>query len=84
MNYLIDNPEFLIILGIGVLALYIAMTVAILQIPKIAKNTKATMKLTALVAKKNGVDENEIEQIINEVDSSVFKNMQAQLKEAEK
>lgn len=55
-----------ILIIIGVLVVVILLIIAVLTIPKIAKYHKATMKLTALMAKKEGVDKDVVQQVVNE------------------
>jgi uncharacterized membrane protein len=50
----------------------IMMIVAILQIPKIAKYQKATMALTAYMAKRQGVDENLVRELVKNAGEQIM------------
>ena len=51
-----DAGPWLLLIAVGLIVLSVMMVIAVLAIPKIAKYHRATMKLTALMAKKAGVD----------------------------
>jgi hypothetical protein len=69
--------EFAIV--IAGLIVSIMLIVAVLKIPKIARYQKATMKLTALMAKKAGVNNDLIQNIVNETDKEVDYNFSKEL-----
>jgi hypothetical protein len=62
--------ELLAIL-IGII-LTIMMIVAILKLPKIARYHEATMKLTALIAKQEGIDIEAIRRIVYLADKEIL------------
>lgn len=68
-----------IVIIVAVLVLMILMIIAVLKIPKIAKYHKATMKITALMAKKSGVDKDIIQQAINETGDKPDYNLSKEL-----
>ena len=73
--YLLDaitaDSSLILVIGLGLVILFIAMVVAVLKLPQIAKHTKIQMKLTALMAKKLGVNKEHIQDIINAIDPAV-------------
>ena len=58
-----------VFISLALLILYIAIAVSILKLPKIKRYNEATMKLTALIALKNGVDKDLIRKIVFDADS---------------
>lgn len=52
----------------------IMMIVAVLRIPQIARYHKATMKLTALMAKRQGVELESIRQTVRQADENIFQD----------
>lgn len=60
------------ILGIAAIVVSILMIIAVLKIPRIAAYNKATLKLTALIAKKHGIDKENIESALNEADHNIL------------
>jgi hypothetical protein len=60
-----------VLIIIAVLVIAILMVIAVLAIPKIARYQKATTKLTALIAKKNGVAIDEIKSILASSDEKI-------------
>lgn len=59
----------IIIFTIGI---SIMIIIAILKIPKIAKYQRALLKINALRASKEGVDNRQIETILNETDLTIL------------
>jgi hypothetical protein len=53
------------------LIISILMIVAILKIPKIAKYHRATMLLTALLAKKQGLNEDVIKDVLSQAEEKI-------------
>lgn len=64
----LDAQTILIILGV---IISIMMIVAILKIPKIAKYQRATMGLTAYMAKRQGVSEKLIKELLNDAGETI-------------
>jgi hypothetical protein len=62
---------WVVIIIVG-LIISIAMIVAILKIPKIARYERSILKLTALMAKKQGVKSDLVEQALNEADAWIL------------
>jgi hypothetical protein len=50
----------------------ILIIIAVLKIPKIAKYQKATMALTAYMAKRQGVDENLIRELVKDAGEQIM------------
>jgi hypothetical protein len=71
MNSFEDLGIVGILIVIAAIVITILMIIAVLTIPKIAKYQKATLKLTALIAKKNGVAIDEIQAVLNSTDPSI-------------
>lgn len=60
-----------ILIILAAIVILILMVVAVLTIPKIAKYQKGTLKLTALIAKKNGVEIDEIKSVLTTSDETI-------------
>jgi hypothetical protein len=71
MNSFEDLGIVGILIIIAAIVITILMVIAVLTIPKIAKYQKATLKLTALIAKKNGVAIDEIKTILGSGDEKI-------------
>jgi hypothetical protein len=68
-NFFSDNPIIGALLIVGLTVLYIAIATAILKLPRIARYQLAQLKLTALIAKQQGVNPNAIQDTLKESDA---------------
>lgn len=67
-NFFQDYSALFGFLTIGAIVLYLAIVIAILKLPKIAKYEQGQLKLMALMAKKNGIEVVEIRTILVQSD----------------
>jgi hypothetical protein len=68
-----------IVIIIASIVITIMLIIAVLAIPRIAKYHKATMKLTALMAKQVGVDKDAVQQVLNETGEKIDYNFLKEL-----
>jgi hypothetical protein len=69
--YKSDLAVVLIVIAVAMIIISVLIVIAVLKIPQIAKYQKATLILTALMAKKQGLDKDFIQTVLNQADDNI-------------